>query len=441
MRRFIISALLALPALFAGAQEQVYTLSKCIEIGLENNYSLRITRNEELISKNNATLANAGYLPTLDMSAGYDAQLNSNNSELRATGDIQKTRNAFDQTASVGIGLDWTIFEGFKVSTNYKLLKELERMGETNTRIAIEDFIAGIAAEYYNFIQQRLRLINYYNAVKLSKERLRIVEERYNIGNFSRLDYQQAKVDFNADSAQFMKQQEVVITSRIALNEMMAIDQVYTIIDTEEKDIAINDSLDFTDLWNSTLGNNATLLLSAQNNTLVNLDYKKVLSRNYPYVKFRAGYDYGFNKYGSNSNAIAHRNAWGGNAGISIGFNLWDGNRRREIRNAKIEIENAKLMHDRLELSLKADLGNIWHAYQNNLQLLELEKTNVITARENHEIAKERYMLGDLSGIEMREAQLSLLQAEERLLSVEYDTKLCEISLMQISGKITNFIR
>ncbi len=438
MKRLILS-LLIISALFANAQEQVYTLSRCIEIGLENNYSLRIARNEEVISHNNATLANAGYLPTLDLSAGYDAQLNSNNSELRATGEIDKTRNVFDQTASAGIGVNWTIFEGFKVSTNYKQLKELERMGETNTRIAIEDFIANMAAEYYNFLQQRLRLINYYNAVQLSKERLRIVEERYNIGNFSRLDYQQAKVDFNADSAQFMKQQEVVITSRIALNEMMAIDQVYTPIETEEKDIVINDTLDFADLWNKTLSNNASLLLATQNNTLAQLDYKKVLSRNYPYVKFRAGYDYGFNRYGNNT--LIRRNAWGGNVGISIGFNLWDGNRRREMRNAKIEMENVKLTHDKLELSLKADLGNLWHAYQNNLQLLELEKTNVITARENHEIAKERYMLGDLSGIEMREAQQSLLDAEERLLSVEYDTKLCEISLMQISGKITEFIK
>ena len=439
MKRLILTTLLALPTLIICAQEQVYTLSKCIEIGLENNYSLRITRNEELISKNNATLANAGYLPTLDLNAGYDAQLNSNNSELRGTGEIQKTRNAFDQTANAGLNLNWTIFDGFNISTSYKQLKELERMGETNTRIAIEDFIASMAAEYYNFLQQRLRLDNYYKAVQLSKERLRIVEERYNIGTFSRLDYQQAKVDFNADSAQYMKQQEIVITSRISLNEMMAIDQVYTPIETIEKEIAVNDSLDFVDLWHSTLSNNATLLLAAQNNTLAQLDYKKVLSRNYPYVKFKAGYDYGFNQYGNNT--VVRRHAWGGNAGISVGFTLWNGNRRREMRNAKIEIENVKLMHDKLELSLKADLGNLWQAYSNNLQLLALEKTNVITARENHEIAKERYMLGDLSGIEMREAQQSLLEAEERLLAVEYDTKLCEISLMQISGKITGFIK
>ena len=52
----------------------------------------------------------------------------------------------------------------------------------------------------------------------------------------------------------------------------------------------------------------------------------------------------------------------------------------------------------------------------------------------------ERYMLGDLAGIEMREAQKSLLDAEERILSAEYDTKLCEISLLQISGKALKYM-
>jgi hypothetical protein len=49
-------------------------------------------------------------------------------------------------------------------------------------------------------------------------------------------------------------------------------------------------------------------------------------------------------------------------------------------------------------------------------------------------------MLGNLSGIEMREAQKSLLDAEERILTAEYDTKMCEISLLQLSGKVTNYL-
>ena len=437
--RKILFTIAALMAMTTGASAQKLTLQECLEKGLENNYSLRISRNKEQIAHNNATLANAGYLPSLDLNAGYNASLSSSDSKLRSTGETQEMRNSLDQGLNAGIGLSWTIFDGFNISTNYKQLKELERMGETNTRITIEDFIANLTAEYYNFIQQRLRLANYYYAVQLSRERLRIVEERYNIGNFSRLDYQQAKVDFNADSAQYIKQQEIVLTSRIALNEMMAIDEVYTPIETAETNIVADTTFQFNDLWNNLLQRNADLLLAEQNNTMAQLDYKKVLSRNYPYVRLNAGYDYSFNKYDTNS--YTRRSNWGGSAGVTVGFNLWDGNRQREKRNAKIEIANAELQRNQLELALKAELGNLWQAYRNNIQLLNLERQNVVTARENHEIAKERYMLGDISGIEMREAQKSLLDAEERLISVEYQTKLCEISLLQISGDASNYLK
>ena len=437
MKRTILT-IFALTAIAVSSNAQTYTLSECLKKGLENNYSLRITRNAEEVAHNNATLANAGYLPTIDLGAGYNGSLSGNSSKLRSTGDVENSGNIFDNTVSAGIDVNWTIFNGFKTSTTYKQLKEMEKMGETETRLAIEDFIANLASEYYNFLQQRLRLDNYYNAVLLSKERLRIVEERYNIGSFSRLDYQQAKVDFNADSAQYIKQQEVVITSRIALNEMMAIEQVYTPITTVETTIEVDSTLDFVHLWNCMLENNAELALADHNKAITQLDYKKVVSRNYPYLKLNAGYDYAYNNYGKG--AYIHRNGWGGNASLTIGFNIWDGNRRREKRNAQIAIENGKLQREKLVLALKADLGNMWQAYQNNLQLLNLEKLNVITARENHDIAKERYMLGDLSGIEMREAQQSLLQAEERLLSVEYDTKICEISLLLISGEIDRYL-
>ena len=437
MKKSILT-IFALAALALGSNAQTLSLSECLKKGLENNYSLRITRNEEEVAHNNATLANAGYLPTIDLGAGYNGSLSGNSSKLRSTGDVENSGNSFDNTVSAGIDVNWTIFNGFKTSTTYKQLKEMEKMGETETRLAIEDFIANLASEYYNFLQQRLRLDNYYNAVLLSKERLRIVEERYNIGSFSRLDYQQAKVDFNADSAQYIKQQEVVITSRIALNEMMAIEQVYTPITTVETTIEVDSTLDFVHLWNCMLENNAELALADHSNAITQLDYKKVVSRNYPYLKLNAGYDYAYNNYGKG--AYIHRNGWGGNASLTIGFNIWDGIRRREKRNAQIAIENGKLQREKLVLALKADLGNMWQAYQNNLQLLNLEKLNVITARENHDIAKERYMLGDLSGIEMREAQQSLLQAEERLLSVEYDTKICEISLLLISGEIDRYL-
>ena len=128
------------------------------------------------------------------------------------------------------------------------------------------------------------------------------------------------------------------------------------------------------------------------------------------------------------------------NAGITVGFNIFDGNRRREKRNASLAFKNRRLERQDLELALRSDLSNLWQAYRNNLQLLNLERQNLITAKDNHDIAMDRYIQGDLSGFEVREAQKSLLDAEERILSAEYNTKLCEISLLQISGKITKYL-
>ncbi|MBQ8501384.1 MAG: TolC family protein [Bacteroides sp.] len=415
-----------------------YTLKSCLEQGLENNYSLRITRNEEQVSRNNATPANAGYLPSLELSGSYKGTIDNTETTLRATGEKSKENGVFDQTLNAGINLNWTIFDGFNITANYQKLKELKQQGETNTRIALEDLIANITAEYYNYIQQKIRLKNFRYAVSLSKERLRIVEERYHIGNFSRLDYQQAKVDFNADSAQYMRQQETLHTSRIQLNELMAnkdVDQPFHIHDSL---IVINEILDFKELWDATLQVNASLLKAQQNTTLAQLDYKKVCSRDYPYLKLNAGYGYTLNKYEINANS--KRSNLGGNFGLTIGFNLFDGNRRRERRNARIAVQNARLEREQVEQSLRADLSNLWQAYRNNMEVLHLERQNLVAAKDNYEIAMERYMLGDLSGIEMREAQKSLLDAEERLLSAEYDTKLCEISLLQISGKVTHYL-
>ena len=293
----IVAILINVFCLLAVQAQHEYTLKQCLEEGLMNNYSLRITRNEELVSKNNATLANAGYLPTVDLTAGYTGVLDNTNTEERSSGTVARQRGIFDQTLDAGIDLNWTIFDGFSITSTYKQLQELKRQGETNTRIAIEDFIATLTAEYYNYVQQEIRLKNFRYAVSLSKERLRIVEERYHIGNFSRLDYQQATVDFNADSAQYMKQQELVHTSRINLNELMAVKDVDRPIRVRDSVIDIGDFLRFDDLWNSTLTTNANLLRADQNSVIARLDYKKVLSRNYPYVRLNAGYGYTLNHY------------------------------------------------------------------------------------------------------------------------------------------------
>ena len=67
--------------IYGVSAQQSYTLKSCLEIGLEQNYSIRMIRNEEQVSKNNVTLGNAGYLPTLDLKGGYNLTEGNSNTE------------------------------------------------------------------------------------------------------------------------------------------------------------------------------------------------------------------------------------------------------------------------------------------------------------------------------------------------------------------------
>ena len=437
IKRLIYSAAIVLTAMQMSAQE-TNSLKACLEKGLENNYSLRIIRNRQQVAENNATLANAGMLPKADLSAGYSGTLDNTNSTAREDGSVSKLRGITDHTLRAGLDVQWKIFDGFKMQADYERLRELKLQSETQTRLAVEDYVAKLTAEYYNFVQQRARMRNLNHAVQLSRERLRIVYARYAIGNNSRLDLLQARVDFNADSAESVKQNELLATSRIRLQELMAekdMDQGFVVADTM---VDVNRPLNFDKLWESTLQNNAELLIAAQEKRIAEVDLKSIRSRDYPYMSLNAGYGYTQNIY--ETGATEKRKQWGADFGVTLGFKLFDGNRSRERRNAKIAINSAELEKQDLELSLYADLSNLWQAYENNKKLLALEKMNVFAARENYEIAHERYLLGDISGIEMREAQKSLLDAEERIIVAEYNTKLCEISLLQLSGSIMVYL-
>lgn len=437
-KRFILPViLLLLPSLLAA--QTVIDLKEVIRIGLENNYDLKISRNEQQISDNNVTPGNAGFLPTIGLNSGYNFRSN-NIDQFPADGsETVSTRSSVTQTVDAGVNLNWTIFEGFKVQTNYKRLQELKSVGELNTQLAVENFIANITAEYYNYVQQALRMQNLKQALSLSRERLRIVEARYQIGSLSRLDLQQARVDFNADSSQLIQQYEVLHSSRIRLNEMMGVDNVEQHFLAADTTISFDPTLSKSELYNNMLKVNTSLLLAEKNKVLSELDLKMAQSQNYPYLRLNG--EYGFTHFDYNTGGVDKQRNWGPTVGVTLGFTIFDGfNRSREQKNARLRINNRELQLERQKLMLQSDFANMWLAYQNNIELTNLEKESLENAQINYEIAMDRYKLGDLSGILLREAQVSLLQAEQRLLTAQYRTKLYEISLLQISGRIGEYL-
>jgi len=257
----------------------------------------------------------------------------------------------------------------------------------------------------------------------------------------------QSIVYLNADSSRLARQNEAILESAVRLKKLMALENLEENIVLKDSSIVFNPDLIYSELLDLTLSLNTSLQIAKKNQIISELDYKIIASRSYPYLNFSSGYNYSYRGYGTGTIsdygtlAINNQQSNTVNYGLTLGMDLFDGyNRRREKVNAQVEIENRTIRFMEVEQNIKAELLTVFYAYQNNLKLVKMEEQNLSVARENLEIALERYRLGALSGLELREVQKSLLDAEERLISVKYQTKLAEISLLQISGRIMDYV-
>lgn len=426
--------------------QEIYDLSRCVTTGLEQNFSVIVARNQQEIAENNVTKGNAGYLPTVTTINRFGGNINSTTQNMN-DGSQNISSGVHNITGSAAINLNMTLFNGFNVQTTYQKLNELRQMGELNTQMAMENLMAQIVAEYYYYIQQ----LNYQNnmeyAVSLSRERVRIDEERYLLGASSKLELLQSIVYLNEDSSRLARQNEAILESEVRLKKLMALENLEENIQVEDSTIDINSGLLYAELLESTLDLNTGLQIAQKNQVISELDYKLIASRAYPYLNFSSGYNYSYRGYGTGTIsdygelALNNQQSRSFNYGLTLGLDIFDGfNRRREKTNALIEVENRMYRFQEVEQEIKAELLTVFYAYENNLRLVKMEEENLEVARENLDIALERYRLGALSGLELREVQKSLLDAEERLISVKFQTKVAEISLLQIAGKIMDYV-
>jgi outer membrane protein TolC len=81
----------------------------------------------------------------------------------------------------------------------------------------------------------------------------------------------------------------------------------------------------------------------------------------------------------------------------------------------------------------------VQHAYNNyllSIQLIAFEKENEKVAKENFDIANEQYKVGVITSIELRDAQLNLLNSQIRLLNAQYEAQINETELLRLTGEL-----
>ncbi len=410
------------------AQKRI-TLEQCIERALEANYSIKMIRNQEKIAAND--LNYSPFLPTLGVTAGQKQTIND--SKTTTNGENRELNNSRSDALTAGVALNWRLFDGLGMFVTQEKYQEMLTIGELNTQMAIENLIVNVSASYYNVIMQHSKLDAARHSLGLSTERYKEARDKYMLGVLSGLDAQQAKLDLNADSSNYMKQKELLKSAYIALNLSMNADlqQAMYVRDS----ITLLEPLVFSELNDKMLELNTTLMIGRRDRKVSELDMKLARAALFPTLDFAAGYNYSRTKAPEAATSLNRTNGpyWGFSVSMDV-FNRLDN--RKRIKNARLDMENADLSYQDAELQLKADLAQLYNTYENNLQIVSFEKESAAVAFENLDAALEKYKLGTLSGIEFREFQRSYIDAVDREVTAAYQAKVSELSLLLISGEL-----
>lgn len=434
MKLLFKSVLLLFFCFVKGNAQQVLSLEEAVKIALENNYEIKIAKNDLKISQTNVAAGNAGMLPTATASITQNNNL-QNLSQTRSDGTTTSLDNAKSNSLNYGVGLDWTIFDGFKMFAKKEQLQELKKLGETQLKLTIITKISDVQAAYYNLVQQQQQLAALDSTIVISNQRVNLAKNRYTIGKASKLEVLNAQVDINTDKVTLLRQQELYKNSKIMLNELLARD---THIDFKVvSDFTVDSKLEFAELKSLAEKQNPQIQALIISKKVAELELKQVKSGRYPTVALNTGYNFAENE--SSLGFTTESSARGLNYGFSASLNLFDGfAQKRNEKIAGIQIENAAIQIDQQNQILNSQLATSYQTYLTNLQLINLEETNEAIAKQNLDITLDKFHIGTITTLEFRTAQLNYVNAKVRFSDAQFQAKLSEIALKELAGA-TNF--
>jgi outer membrane protein len=432
MLRYLILFLVVICGGFHLAAQEMLTLRDAVRIGLENNYSIIIQKNDAQVSANNNTLGNAGFLPSVTLNATQNNTFMDTRQETFSTG-IKEFDNATNHSLNAGVQLTWTLFDGFSMFVGKNMLNILEEMGETEARIEIENALSSIILNYYGIIQQQKLIQVLEDAAALSLERKNIMEAKISLGAGSELQLLQSTVDLNVDSINLIREIATLQQTMADLNRLLARDPEIRFIPADS--ISLEGAFSYDSLLMKTRAQNNSLLIARNNVSLNTLAVKDARSQRYPMINLNAGYNY--NQLNSETGYLKSNRSIGPSLGFSLSYPLFDGfNINREIKNAKVELNTMENYLKDTDLGLHTDLYKIYNDYITNLRIIAIETVNQEVARENVNIAFEKYRLGSINDIELRETQKKYIDAQYQLLLSQFQAKKAEVELLRISGEL-----
>jgi outer membrane protein len=431
-KRIILPLLLSSP-LFLFAQETIQ-LDNVIQTAIQNNFNIKIAKNNLAIAEVNATIGNAGFLPTIDLSAGY----NYSNTMTKTTfsGNIpdQTSDAASAHSYNANLNLRYTIFDGLKPVYKLKESKLDAQLSNTQYKQQIEGTIYNVIQAYYQLasLQEDYRIAE--QKFVFTKVQLKRVETKRKYGQGSEVERLNLLTNYNNDSTQLL---------RLKLGMRQAIRQLNKVLGAEEisddAKVEVNTDLDlsinYESVKESALKNNLMVLQANQNIQKAKLGFKVIKTELYP--KLNTTISYGYQGAQNDVGIMKTNDAVGPSISLGLTYTLYGaGAVNRAIKQNKLTIKNTELNLDLVRYDIEQSIKDAYTNHENNIALIPLEESNVTISQQSFERTTKAYNLGQATYLDYQQAQFSYIQAQKMVINAKYNAKLSEWELRRLAGTI-----
>lgn len=411
--------------------QQVLSLEEALNMGLQNNYSILVAKEELKISELENQIGTAGFLPSLDADGTYSESVENTELNFANGSDVQQD-GALSSNLNLGLQARWMIFDGTKMFITKNKLEELELISALGVKSSVNNTLAEIMLTYYGIVAevQTYKLLE--QQLEVATARTDLSKIKYSIGAASELEQLQAEVDANAIRSNLFDQEVRVKQAKLALNRLLGRD-----LDSE---FEINDSIVINTTYEKekllqVMENNPNLNAIEKQRSIAILERKESFADRLPKISVDGRYNY--NQSESEAGFVRFNQATGFIYGASVIMPIFNGNEKnRKEQQNKVRIEQSKLRYEQEYATTKEQLLYNLELFKVNKSRVVFEEKNVELAERNLKFSMESFKQGGISALELREVQFSTFAAQERLVALKYTIKTAEIELLRLTNQL-----
>lgn len=426
----ILAGILLLSGTVATAQQRL-SLSDAIAKALEHNFDIRIAKTALQQAERNNTLGNAGFSPNVNATAGVTTGSANTRIEF-ADGRVQEVANAASVGYNGSVSLGWTLFDGGRMFLNKKLLNTQEAVAGAQLKERVQAIVSQIIQAYAAAVLQKQQGVAIDTALVLAKTRMFLSQVKYETGASAKVDFLQARVDYNTRQSDSLSLEAQHISSLAMLNALMGeeADKLYVLDD----ELQMNTALQPTDK-DRLKDLSPSLQIARQNANASELSAKIAKAFMLPTLSVNGAYSY--NRTQSQAGFALFNQSYGPTGGANLSVPLFQGgNLRRQAKVASLQAMRMQLTYDWQNTELSRQYRTAWGNYEMALAAYKLEQENIGYAKENLDIQKARFRVGVANTLETREAENSYVLALQRLFTAAYNLKVSETKVLELEGNL-----